>query len=249
MAAWAPGDTRLGGEGTAISKVLNEAANRPPERFHGEVLVWSVNSKFTRLIISSAKVQIDKRVLIQAALLQMFANTCSKSPSHAWRGFENPVLCKSKWLTCREREREEERGGARERERCGKWKDRVHLLPGEKMGERFTDLWHTHCWSMQREPLCPWKIATWPLFQLCLPLCNCHGCSLNTHAHTCTPGLDLYSKPPRSKGRLTWDKTWEREKKRGGKSRRVHTWSPINQAQHHLCYVFAHVQTFWCVFA
>lgn len=79
-----------------------------------------------------------------------------------------------------------QRKSKRVRVRRGKWKDRVHLLPGEGMGERFTDLWHTHRWSTQREPLCPWKIAAWPLFQLSLPLCNCHGWGLNTYTHTHT---------------------------------------------------------------
>lgn len=166
--------------------------------------------------------------LVCWAPLQMFKTLAIKSLSHAWQGFKNPVLCKSNWLTCRERERV----------RRGKWKDRVHLLPGEGMGERFTDLWHTHRWSTQREPLCPWKIAAWPLFQLSLPLCNCHGWGWNTY--TRTPALALYCKPERSKGRLTWAKKHERV--------RVHAWRPINHAQHHLCYVFAFAQTFWCVF-
>lgn len=39
MAAWAPGDTmNLVGGVTVISKVLNEPANRPRERFHGKML-------------------------------------------------------------------------------------------------------------------------------------------------------------------------------------------------------------------
>lgn len=198
MAAWAPGDTRLGGGGL---QQFQRSSMKQQIGLLKDFMArcWYEVSTASLAGPSSpgrcdAKVQIDKRVLIQAALLQMFANTGCKSPSHAWRGFKNPVLCKSNWLTCRERKRGSERGRKRERERerCGKWKDRVHLLP-EEMGERFTDLWHTHCWSMQREPLCPWKIATWPLFQLCLPLCNCHGCSLNTHTRTHAHQLWIYT--------------------------------------------------------
>lgn len=106
----------------------------------------------------------------------------------------------------------------RVRVRRGKWKDRVHLLPGEGMGERFTDLWHTHRWSTQREPLCPWKIAAWPLFQPSLPLCNCRGWGLNMymHAHTHThTGSDFRLQTREVKGQTHLrEETRERESSR-----------------------------------
>lgn len=64
-----------------------------------------------------------------------------------------------------------------------------------------------------REPLCPWKIAAWPLFQLAGPLCNCHGCCLNTLQDNNAAGWTSQLQAEWLQESLTWYKSRRKKKK------------------------------------